>query len=129
MSDFKIINPDVLKSSMMNNMEMVKQLIALFLTQGKVDFETLENAVSEKNYQEIGSKAHHIKPTMEYIGASNLRMLFQDLEQKAKNNGSIEEIEDAFSMLKRDFNAAMLELESYSTSLADASFGTEAKCK
>lgn len=120
MSDFKIINPDVLKSSMMNNMEMVKQLIALFLTQGKVDFQTLENAVNEKNYLEIASKAHHIKPTMEYIGASNLRIQFQDLEQKARTKASIKEIEEAFAVLKRDFNTAMLELETYSTSLAEA---------
>ncbi|MVZ64300.1 hypothetical protein GQF61_00405 [Sphingobacterium sp. DK4209] len=120
MSKFKIINPEVLKSSMMNNMEMVKQLINLYLTQGKVDFETLQSAVEARDLQEVASKSHHIKPTMEYIGATDLRILFQELEQKAKKNEPSDVIEETFSRLKKDFDTAMIELEAYSTSLVDA---------
>lgn len=118
MNPYRIINPETIKSSMMNNMDMVKQLISLYLTQGKDDFKNLEQVINEGSLSDIASKAHHIKPTMEYIGASDLRLAFQGLEKAARENTAMEDIKALYFTIKTDFDIAMSELEDYASTLS-----------
>lgn len=116
--NYKIINPDFILSNMMNNVDVVKQMIGMFLGQGMEDFRGLKQAIGKEDYTEIKSKAHHIKPTMEYIGASNIRLQFQELESQAAANAAFADIQQIFTKLEQDFNLAMEELEAYASTLS-----------
>lgn len=118
MKPYKIIQTDRLEANLMNNIEIIKQMIGLFLGQGHQDFSELEKAVTSGDLNQVHAIAHHIKPTMEYIGANILTNKFQQLEQLAKNGGASNDIADLFSEIKQDFTRAMQELQDYSQSLS-----------
>lgn len=113
---FKIINLDTIKQSMMGNEELIKQLVDLYIVQSPTDFKALEDAIISGELDLIRERAHHIKPTMQYIGAENLLQHFQILEAKAKERVSIAEIEDIFLQIKPKFQLMLDELHSLSTS-------------
>lgn len=117
MNPYLIINPDSIQENMMNNTEVIKQMIPLYLGQGVEDFKALEVAIESQDHADIKSKAHHIKPTMQYLGATALRMKFQDLEDKAGGQGPMADILNLFEIIRNDFQLAMAELEDYQTKL------------
>lgn len=116
--DYKIIKPSSLLESMMGNLDVVKQMISMYLNEGRQDFQDLKTAVDNEDYVEIKSKAHHIKPTMEYIGASEIRLQFQELESLATSKAPTTQIHTHFHNLEREFNAAMQELTDYASTLS-----------
>jgi HPt (histidine-containing phosphotransfer) domain-containing protein len=113
---FKIINLDTINQSMMGNKELIKQLIDLYIVQSPTDFKALEDAIISGDIEVIQRRAHHIKPTMQYIGADNLLQHFQILETKAKERASITEIEDLFYQIKPKFLLMLDELHILSIS-------------
>lgn len=117
MKPYQIIDVDALEESMMNNKEIIKQMIPMYLGQGVQDFNDLENAVEAQNHAEIKAKAHHIKPTMQYLGATELRLKFQELEDAGANQEPFNAIKDLFVDIKKDFELAMTELKTYQESL------------
>lgn len=108
--EFKIINPSVIRKSMMDNDEMITQFIELYLFQSPLDFEDLTIAMDNKNPKSIGTAAHHIKPTMEYIGASELRNDFQELEKLGYQEGKIDDIQEKYLDIKIKFELMLKEL-------------------
>ncbi|SKC00119.1 HPt (histidine-containing phosphotransfer) domain-containing protein [Sphingobacterium nematocida] len=117
--NYKIIKPETIHKSMMGNSEMIKQFIAIYLQQSPIDFQTLELSFTKNDIRAIGDNAHHIKPTMEYIGASSLRMAFQDLENMSKSNLNIELIQEKFEEIKPIFQLMIEELNSFSKEIED----------
>jgi len=112
-NNYTIIKVDTIESTMTNNKEMIKQFISLYLTQSRVDFQAIKTAIDKKDHAEISSKAHHIKPTMEYIGASDLRIKFQELETLGKQKAEITVISEIFTKLEKTFEILLQELNSY----------------
>ena len=108
---YKIINPESIQQSMMGNTEMIKQFVQMYLSQTPADFEALSLAVNNKNHQAIKDAAHHIKPTMEYIGASQLRADFQELENLGKDLACVDLIVEKFGALKPKFDLMLEELK------------------
>lgn len=110
---YKIICPDTIRRSMMNNDDMVKQFIELYLIQCPIDLDSLTKSINQKDAQAIGSAAHHIKPTMEYIGAKDLKNDFHLLEKLGYNNSPFEEILSKYEKIKSDFSLMLKELEEF----------------
>ncbi len=109
---FQIISLDILNQSMMGNSELIKQLIDMYIQQSPVDFETLREAIHAGDKVLIRERAHHIKPTMQYIGAQNLQDDFQKLETLAKEDAPLAEIEELFNQIQPSFELMMQELRS-----------------
>ncbi|WP_156307011.1 Hpt domain-containing protein [Sphingobacterium endophyticum] len=118
MNPYQIINSESIQENMMNNMEIIKQMIPMFLGQGVEDFNALEAAIETQNHDEIKSKAHHIKPTMQYLGATDLRLKFQKLEDDAAKNTPMQDLSLQFQAIKKDFELAMDELRDYQIKLS-----------
>ncbi len=117
MSTYQIINPTTMLASMMGNIDVVKQMIPMYLGQGQDDFQALVDAVHKEDLVEIKAKAHHIKPTMEYLGATALRLKFQELENLSQEGADIVAIRTLFNEIEEDFGLAMQELTSYQATL------------
>lgn len=117
MSNFLFIKPQIIRTNMMDNDDMIKTFVSMYLDQCKEDFRTLSQAVDEQDLFNISSCIHHIKPTMEYIGATDVRMQFQEIENMAKDKQAITEIQDKFDLLEANFHALMDELKTFYSSL------------
>ena len=124
MLPYTIIQPDQFSTNLMHSKEIIHQMIDLYLDQGRQDFAALQQAIDQHNFAEIHSAAHHIKPTMQYIGADDLKNKFQQLEdlasdaQPANKQQVNESIDQLFSSIKKDFQRALLELTHYKEALA-----------
>lgn len=110
---YKIINPESINKSMMGNPKMVKQFIEMYIEQSPIDFQALTHSVLNNDRAAIRDSAHHIKPTMEYIGASKLRIAFQELETMGRNRIEMETIRIKFEEIKSDFDLMIAELKSF----------------
>lgn len=110
---YKIINPDIIKKSMMGNPKLVKQFVEMYLDQSPIDFQALTDSLANANKAAIRDSAHHIKPTMEYIGATPLRIAFQELEDMGRDEVEIETIHTRFKEIKTHFELMLEELRSF----------------
>lgn len=108
---FQIIDLDVINQSMMGNEDLIRQLLEMYIVQSPLDFEALEQAIQSGDKAIIRERAHHIKPTMQYIGAKTLMADFQSLETLAKENASNEEINSNFLNIKPKFATMIDELQ------------------
>lgn len=118
--NYIIINPEVIQRSMMGNPSMAKQFVEMYIDQSPIDFAALEESFNTANPRNIGDCAHHIKPTMEYIGASALRHAFQDLENMGNTGTSIEIMTQHFNEIKPKFELMIEELKKFSIELTAA---------
>lgn len=111
--DFNIINPSIISETLTHNMEMIKQFMELYKTQIPIDFNSLKTAIQQENQKEIASITHHIKPTMNYIGADALKSKLEEIEYLAKNNKGISAIHQQFDLLNNDYELLMDEIDRY----------------
>lgn len=109
---YKFINIDTINASMMGDDSMVKQFVQMYLMQMPIDFNNLESAIQSAIHSDIKDKAHHIKPTMQYIGASELQNDFQELETLGKENADLTLILTKFEAVKPKFKELIEELKS-----------------
>ena len=96
----------------MSNPDLIKQFLTLYQTQLPIDFNALKEAVIDGNYTNIANKAHHIKPTMVYIGANEQQNKLQNIEVLAKLKNT-PEINRLFKELEQDFNLLLEEMSLY----------------
>ena len=108
---YKFIDPILISRSMLENKEMIRQFVEMYLFQSPLDFQALEDSIAAGEMPQIKDDAHHIKPTMAYIGALSLKDAFQELENKAQVGDDITAIRTRFEELKPDFEATMEELK------------------
>lgn len=113
--EYKIIDPEIIRKSLMHNDDMIKQFIDLYLIQCPVDFQALTVNIEKQDPQTIGSAAHHIKPTMAYIGALELKQNFQELEKLGYQNASMDEILLKYEEIKPKFELMLEELKIFNT--------------
>ncbi len=69
------IDIELINQNMFDNPELIKQFVSMYLIQTPVDLDKLRQALSEGDLQKVGDAAHHIKPTMDYIGAFHLNKI------------------------------------------------------
>lgn len=110
---YQIINPETIEKSMLHNESMIQEFISLYLTQCPVDFQTLAESIEKKDTKAISSAAHHIKPTMAYIGASDLREKLQELEDSANQQDSISSLIEKHKEIESLYTKLITELEFY----------------
>lgn len=114
---YKYLNSESLEQQMFSDLTIVKQFVALYIQQTPIDFALLSEAVDSGDYEKIRSQAHHIKPTMVYIGALSLKEHFQEMETLAKDRAPMENIQQEYIFLKTAIARLMEELTSYEKSL------------
>ncbi|MGN0004055.1 MAG: hypothetical protein ACI35V_11530 [Sphingobacterium composti] len=113
---FQIINLDAINQSMLGNPDLIKELVNLYIVQSPIDFNALEESLATGDKSLIRERTHHIKPTMQYIGALGLLQDFQALENLAREDAPLSEIETLFQAIKPKFQLMLTELTLLSTS-------------
>lgn len=116
-NQYIFIDPAAIRENLMHNTSLIRQFLQLYQSQIPTDLLALQDAVNSKNHQDISSRAHHIKPTMEYIGATDLRAGLQKLETTAKEELPIEQLQTIFDELEKKFELLLREIDDFLNSL------------
>ncbi len=107
---YHFINPDLIHKTMLNDTNMVRQFVDMYISQCPADFQKLIESVEKEHFRNVADAAHHIKPTMEYIGATALRIDFQELENLARQEEVFTDIREKFEYIQAKFRELMEEL-------------------
>lgn len=68
----KVTNLDYLIELSKGNKEFVVEMIEIFLAENPEEIASLENAISEQNFEQIKSAAHKMKSTIPFVGLDKL---------------------------------------------------------
>jgi len=107
------LNPDTIRKAMMDNDDMVREFVDMYILQCPSDFQQLTESVQNGHLKGTADTAHHIKPTMEYVGATALRIAFQELEDLARRGEDNGLIRKKFEALQAKFDELMKELQAF----------------
>lgn len=89
-----------------NDVDTLKVLIEEFIDVAPQDIQDLNNAILSNNLQVITEKAHKLKSTFKYFGIVTASKLAQ-IEELAKNENEIEQIQIMFESILIDFEGAL----------------------
>lgn len=109
--EYKVICFETIKKSMMHDDEMIKQFVELYLIQCPIDLQNLKTTIQSEDVEKIGLAAHHIKPTMEYIGAKDLKSNFQTLENLGRNQAPFDQLLTLYKKIEQEFELMLKELQ------------------
>lgn len=110
-------NLEYLEDFSSGNYEIVKEIISLFLTQTPQDLKSLEDYLNSQNWDSAKSMAHHIKPTLFYVGAEDLRNQLQFIESHILDENERFDIVNSFPIIKNRFEVLFRELKDYMSQL------------
>ncbi len=91
--------------------DFINSVISVFLEEVPQDLEDLENALNQKNHDQVYKLAHKIKPNVDLLGMEQTRETALQMETLGKNEASISEIQQIFPMLKKDIYQVVSELK------------------
>lgn len=114
---YKLIKPSIIQENFANNRALISQFIGLYQTQIPIDLQALKAAVASETHMEIANTAHHIKPTMEYIGAHTLKEKLQQLEYAGKNGAEMAHINILFLDIEKEVTTLLQEIDDYQNGL------------
>ncbi len=92
--------------------DMISQIIQLFLQQTPGDLKQLGDSIRAEDWPKVRQWAHHIKPTLAYVGAESLRKQFEQIESLARNGGD-SSVSPIFEGIRPDFAQLFRELQTY----------------
>lgn len=99
-SDAKVVNLDELYALARGNKEFIREMIGIFLEQNGADLETLEKAISEKDYETIQATSHRMKTSVGFMGLKQLLSPLAEMEETAITRSGIETIGRSFGTVK-----------------------------
>lgn len=84
--------------------EVMIEMINLLLTETPKYLDSIKKAQEEKNWPQLRSEAHKVKPMFLYVGLTELNQICRDLEDNAKNETDLESNAELITRLENGFN-------------------------
>lgn len=111
--NFEYANMDYLEDLSGGNTQLIKEILALFIKQTPPDMELLASYIEKEEWEKVYKQAHHIKPTLAYVGANGMRAELQEIETLAKNRQELNQIPVKFDALLPKLEILYGELKAY----------------
>jgi len=111
--NFEQANMDYLEDLSGGNTKLIREILELFIRQTPPDMELLVSYIQQEEWEKVYKQAHHIKPTLAYVGANGMRMELQEIETLAKNRQELQSIPEKFNALLPRLETLYKELEEY----------------
>lgn len=112
-TSYQVINPSTIQANLSGDRAMISEFLDLYIEQVPVDLRELKEAVISGVHSEIARMAHHLKPTMSYVGAQALHEQLQQLEKAGKGGADISSIHLLFQDIEREITAMLQEITAY----------------
>lgn len=91
--------------------EIMAEMITLLLEETPKHLETIQASLANKNWPQLASEAHKIKPMLLYVGLTELSDITKELEAIGKNEKGLEKGPRLISRLQTGFNEVVVELQ------------------
>ncbi|MBK1439440.1 Hpt domain-containing protein [Parapedobacter sp. ISTM3] len=111
--NFEQANMDYLEDLSGGNTQLIKEILELFIKQTPPDIELLSSYIQQNDWEKVYRQAHHIKPTLAYVGANGMRQELQEIENLAKNRQGLDLIPEKFNALLPRLETLYQELKTY----------------
>ncbi|MFD2532874.1 Hpt domain-containing protein [Gracilimonas halophila] len=98
--------------------EVMIEMINLLLTETPKHLDNIKKAQDDKNWAQLRSEAHKVKPMFLYVGLSELNQICKDLEDNAKNEADLESNAELITRLETGFNDIVDDLKHKAEELA-----------
>lgn len=95
------------------NTQLIREILELFVKQTPPDMELLSTYIRQEDWERAYKQAHHIKPTLAYVGANQLRQELQEIEDSAKNRQHLDSLATKFATMLPRLEALYGELNAY----------------
>ena len=95
------------------NTQLIKEILQLFVKQTPPDMELLSAYIQQEDWEKAYKQAHHIKPTLAYVGANQMRQELQEIEDLAKNRRDLDSIPTKLATLMPRLEVLYRELDAY----------------
>ncbi len=115
--NFEQANMDYLLDLSGGNVTLIKEILQLFLKQTPADIDLLSSYIQQHNWEKVYKQAHHIKPTLAYVGANGMRTELQDIESRAKNQEDLDSIPARLDTMLPRLDTLYRELKTYLDSM------------
>ncbi len=89
----------------------VSEMIRMFLEQFPLNLESMEKAISDKDWKELYTIAHRMKPSISFVGIKDMDEVIEQIENYAGSGSHPEKIPQLFDALKKACYEAAKELE------------------
>jgi len=116
--NFEFANMDYLEDLSGGNTQLIKEILELFVKQTPHDMELLGSHITQGNWEKAYKQAHHVKPTLAYVGANGLRAELQEIETLAKNRENPDLIAEKYQALLPKLEILYGELNAYLQTIA-----------
>src|SRR3546814_2232633 len=74
------------------NTQLIREIQELFIKQTPPDVERLAAYIKQEDWENTYKQANHIKPTLAYVAANQMRQELQEIENDAKHRQNTEPI-------------------------------------
>ena len=90
--------------------EFIIEMISLFIEDMPGDLEKMEIYLRNKDWQALRKVAHKIKPSIMYVGLTEIESLVKETEDYAANEKNLDELPEMLMKIKQICNEAISEL-------------------
>jgi len=112
----KIIDFTFLEGFTKGNTDKMIYFINMYLKTAPNLFKDLLNFSIEKKWDEVSSKAHNLKPQVQYLGVAGLKDLLTEIEKIAKHEDDKDSLTELVFKAVKLNNQGISELENFVTS-------------
>lgn len=95
------------------NTQLIREILELFIKQTPADMDLLSIHIGQEDWEKAFKQAHHIKPTLAYVGANQLRKELQEIEDAAKHRQNLDSIATKLSTMLPRLDVLYGELNAY----------------
>lgn len=95
------------------NTQLIREILELFIKQTPPDVELLATYIKQEDWENAYRQAHHIKPTLAYVGANQMRQELQEIEDDARHRQHVDGIAAKLSSMLPRLDVLYGELNAY----------------
>ena len=111
--EYQFFNPQVLKDITDNDEEIILEIINEFISSSASYISDLENALAAADLKKVNFVAHKLKGALKFLGASQLADTAQEIEYKATQDASPNNINILLDDLKKNIAIVSKEVIDY----------------
>lgn len=96
----KISNLEYFANLVGGNKDVVRDVIDIFLSQSVEEWNSLDNAVEQCDFERISKIAHGMKSTVSVMGAKVITPLLEEIQYSSKPGANMEQIKSIIVQLR-----------------------------
>jgi HPt (histidine-containing phosphotransfer) domain-containing protein len=107
----KLFDLTLLEQTAMGNKEFMIKMVQMFVDQTPVLLTEINDHLTNNDWEQLGAKAHKLKPSIDLMGIAQLKQEIRDIEQFAKNNENLEILPAKVNHLTEILNKTLDQLQ------------------